>query len=286
MLSRSLHVVEVTEANFQIEVVEYCNRTPVVVDLWADWCGPCKTLGPVLEELADEYDGLFRLAKVDVDKNPGIASAFQAQSIPLVVALFQGQLADQFVGAKSKQDVRAFVDGVLTRAGISPPQPRVEPPSDPVAAEAFWKARLDADAKDPKALLELGRVLFNQGLQEQAAEMLGRIEPGADEYSAARATLALGKLLVDVAEAGGQAAVRKRQAEDPDDPQGRYLGAILDGAAGRFAVALETLVDLVAVAPKDTRDQAKKAAAVVFDVAGRGEPEVEQLRKKLARLLF
>ena len=108
--------IDVTAATFESEVVERSKQVPVVVDLWAEWCGPCKTLGPVLEKVVDETGGKVVLVKVDVDANPQVSAAFQVQSIPAVYALKDGKVVDGFVGAQPEANVRQFVEGLLPTA--------------------------------------------------------------------------------------------------------------------------------------------------------------------------
>ncbi|MGA0378551.1 MAG: thioredoxin, partial [Ilumatobacteraceae bacterium] len=115
-MSSAVGVIDVSDATFQKEVIERSKTTPVVVDLWATWCGPCKTLGPILEKVVSATGGKVVLAKVDVDKNPGIAQAFQVQSIPAVYALKDGQVVDGFMGALPEHEVRTFV-GKLNPGG-------------------------------------------------------------------------------------------------------------------------------------------------------------------------
>ncbi|HRE91268.1 MAG TPA: thioredoxin domain-containing protein, partial [Myxococcota bacterium] len=110
-------VVDIDEANFEA-LMEATLERPVVVDLWATWCGPCKTLSPILEGLAEDGDGQWLLAKIDVDKAPRIAQAFRAQSIPLVIAIFQGQIVDQFMGVKQKPEVERWLAEVFRRCGL------------------------------------------------------------------------------------------------------------------------------------------------------------------------
>src|SRR3954462_14819066 len=108
--------VDVTDADFQTEVMEKSKTVPVVVDLWAEWCGPCRTLGPIIEKVVDSTDGKVALVKVDVDSNPAISQAFRVQSIPAVYALRDGQVVDGFVGASPEAEVRRFVEGLLPTA--------------------------------------------------------------------------------------------------------------------------------------------------------------------------
>ena len=182
MKRTSQHVIDITQANFQEEVVAGSQRVPILVDLWATWCGPCKTLGPILEEIADLYGGAFRLAKVDVDKNPQVAAAFRAQSIPMVVAIYQGRPVDQFAGALPKEKVKAFIDGVLQTCGLEVPAAQApQAPTDPAAAEAFWQAKLAENAESGEALLALGRLAFSAARDADARAYL-------DAYAARHST--------------------------------------------------------------------------------------------------
>src|SRR5512138_640548 len=113
----SAYASDVSSANFQAEVIERSREVPVLVDFWAPWCGPCRVLKPVLEKLADQYQGRFRLAKINSDENPNLSAQFGVRSIPNVKAFVDGQLADEFLGAQPESAVRQFIDGLLPTAG-------------------------------------------------------------------------------------------------------------------------------------------------------------------------
>lgn len=290
--SREPVVIDIDESNFEA-LMEATLERPVVVDLWATWCGPCKTLSPILEGLAEDGDGQWLLAKIDVDKAPRIAQAFRAQSIPLVIAIFQGQIVDQFMGVKQKPEVERWLAEVFRRCGLVL-EKRVDEtaPTDPAQAEAFWRARLAQKPEDTKAKLGLGKLLFARGEVEAAEKLLGEIPFGVPEHGPAQAALALKELIAEIGQAGGEESVRERMVSAPADPETAYLAAILEGSSGRFAPALELLVDLIgqrfeAGSPGvAVKARAKKASALLLEAAGRGVPEVEAQRKRLTRLLF
>ncbi|MGM0578262.1 MAG: thioredoxin [Myxococcota bacterium] len=284
-MSASPHVIDVTEATFNDEVGRRSEQTPVVIDFWAEWCGPCKTLGPALEGLADDCRGAFVLAKIDVDQSPRIAQYFGAQSIPTVMAVYQGQIVDQFVGALPKQEVKRWIDGVLERCGVEVPQEETVP-TDPEEAEAFWRGRLDKDESDGEALLALGRLLLTEGRKDEAREFLTKVGPEMPEFNAAQAALALDELAEQIRDAGGEEAVRERARSNPDDAEATYLGSLADAVEGDFAGSLSGLVDLAGTGPKEVRDRAKKAAATILEAAGRDDERVEEQRRRLARVLF
>ncbi|MEZ4269178.1 MAG: tetratricopeptide repeat protein [Myxococcota bacterium] len=281
------HVVDVNEANFQEVIVGRSAQTPILVDLWAEWCGPCKTLGPILEGLAAEYDGAFVLAKVDVDQNPRLAQSLGAQSIPMVLAVFEGGIVDQFVGALPKADVKRFVDKVLETCGVSVGPAAAEPvPTDPEAAEAFWTARLEKDAADGAALLHLGRLYLAAERTDEAKATLGRVTALMPEYNAAQAALSLGSLWAEVEAAGGVASLNARLAASAEDEEARYLMGLADAVHGRFVQSLQALTGLVATSRGDRRDKARAAAATILEAAGRDDAQVEKLRRKLASLVL
>lgn len=163
--------IDVTDATFATEVVERSKQVPVVVDLWAEWCGPCKQLGPILEKVIDETAGKVVLAKVDVDSNRQIAGQFQVQGIPAVYALRDGQVVDQFVGAVPESTVRAFVDGLL-------PSEAEDAVGALVAAgdEASLRSALDIEPGHEVAILRLAELLVGKGDTGSVTEALALLE--------------------------------------------------------------------------------------------------------------
>ena len=162
--------IDVTDATFQTEVIDRSMTTPVVVDLWATWCGPCQTLGPILDKVVGETDGQVVLVKVDVDQNPGISQAFRVQSIPMVVAFANGQPVDAFMGAQPEQEVRQFVERLL-------PTEQESALTALVAAgdEASLRQALELDPGNEDAIVALAELLVERGETEEALALLGRI---------------------------------------------------------------------------------------------------------------
>ena len=162
--------IDVTDATFQTEVIDRSMPTPVVVDLWATWCGPCQTLGPIIERVVGETNGQVVLVKVDVDQNPGLSQAFRVQSIPMVVAFADGQPVDAFMGAQPEHEVREFVQrlvptetenalGALISAGD----------------EASLRQALELDPGNEDAIVALAELLVERGDNEDALALLERI---------------------------------------------------------------------------------------------------------------
>lgn len=163
-------VFDVTDQTFQTEVVDRSRTTPVVVDLWAPWCGPCRVLGPILEKVVGETGGRVVLAKVNVDENPGLAQAFQAQSIPAVHAVVDGQLVPGFIGAQPEEVVRQFVTSLLPTEEDNEVERLVA-----AGDEASLRRALELDPDNEAAIVALARLLADRGDTTEALELLERI---------------------------------------------------------------------------------------------------------------
>lgn len=169
----TLTAMDVTDATFQAEVIDRSRQVPVVVDLWAEWCGPCKTLGPILEKVVAETNGRVVLAKLDIDKNPGAHQAFQVQSIPAVFGMVDGQVAASFVGAQGEDAVRTFVEGLLPGEEVSEVERLVA-----LGDEASLIAALELEIDNVAAVTALALLLVERagdGDREAALKLLERI---------------------------------------------------------------------------------------------------------------
>ncbi len=179
--------IDVTDATFQTEVIDRSNETTVVVDLWAPWCGPCRTLGPIIEKVCDETEGQVVLTKVNIDENPGIAQAFGVQSIPLVVALRDGQPVDGFLGAQPEHMVRDWIGKLL-------PSDEQNALNELIAAgdETSLRQALEEDPGEERVIVPLAQLLVDDGRAEQALELLNRVpETDAVRRVAAEARLSM-----------------------------------------------------------------------------------------------
>ena len=168
-------MVDVTDATFEAQVVERSRQVPVVVDLWAEWCGPCKQLGPILEKVIGDTAGGVELAKVDVDANPAVAQAFKVQSIPAVYAMVDGQVVDGFMGAQPEAQVREFVDKLLP----TPQQTELEKLVE-AGDEASLRAALELESDHPAAVTGLAEILIERGDTDDGLALLDRIPESAD----------------------------------------------------------------------------------------------------------
>jgi len=280
-------ILDVDDAGFEQEVLQRSKTTPVVVDFWAPWCGPCRTLGPVLERLADEHRGAFVLARVNVDESPRAAQAFGVRSIPSVKGLRGGEIVFAFDGALPEPEVRAELERLLP----TPADQRVQEATSLAeaghgnAAEERFREALGLDPRHAGANLGLARILAERGEAEAAQELLEEIGPGLPESEAAER---LSASLRTRAAAGGfdEAALRERLARDEADADARLDLGLGLAAAGRHEEALELLLEAVRRDPQHRDEAARRAMLDLFALLGPEHELTGRYRAALARALF
>jgi putative thioredoxin len=272
----SRFVVDVTEQSFQADVLERSLQVPVVVDLWAEWCGPCKQLSPVLERLAEAGNGAWILAKVDVDANPRISQAFGVQSIPMVVAVVGGQPVDAFTGAlpepQVKQWIAALLDALRERmpaiaqaeAGAAANGAPSEEPEDP----RFTAAEDALERGDyPAAEAAYQRILAAEPANEQAMAALAQVR------------------FLARAESADPSAIGRADAA-PDDVDAQLAAADAEVATERAEAAFDRLVQTVARTAGEERDRVREHLVSLFELFPTDDPRVSSARRALARALF
>ena len=183
--------IDVTDETFQVEVLDRSNDVPVVVDLWADWCGPCKTLGPLIEKVVDETNGKVVLVKINVDENPGLNQAFQVQSIPAVFALRDGAVVDSFIGAVPEPTIKQFVDSLLPTADQAAVAQLIS-----AGDEASLRLALSTDPANEDAIVKLAELLIADGRNDDALALLSRI-PESDRTRHVAAMARVGEAPID-----------------------------------------------------------------------------------------
>lgn len=274
-MAHAPHVIDVDEAGFQSQVIDRSHEVPVVVDLWAEWCGPCRTLGPMIEAAVDARGGDVVLAKVDVDANPRIAQSLRVQGIPQVYAFKDGQPVDQFTGVIPQPQLEAFLDALVpTPADRAVSRAAELPPED---AEAELTRALELDPDHLGAAVALAKLVVDRD-PERARELVTphRPDPRA-EAVITQATLA----------SNGHGDVDSLRAEvlaNPDDGAllltlGRALAA-----RGEHDEALDHLLRAVEVGG-ETKDEAREQLVALFGVLG-DDPRVPAARARLSRALF
>jgi putative thioredoxin len=267
--------VDVTEKDFEDAVLTASKERPVVVDFWAGWCGPCRTLGPMLERLTDEYG--VSLAKVDVDANPNLSAAFGIQSIPFVLAFKDGKVVDQFVGAIPEQYVRQFLEGLQpTEADRLVDSADVA--TDDAERERLYRRALETDRDHERAILGLARIVGARGDTAEAGELLRRI-PVTSDVERLQAELDIGASTVDDAEIE---RLRQTVASDPFDEASLLKLGRAEAAAGRYAEALAVLLAGV----QRGVSEARPAMLEIFALLGDDHPLTAEYRRKLAAALF
>lgn len=276
----SEYVIEVSESEFQHEVLAYSNQVPVVVDFWAEWCIPCRTLGPILEKLAEEGEGAFRLAKVNVDENKGLAQHYQIASIPAVKVFQSGEIVDEFLGVRPEPEVRQFLRSLTPSASdlsVEKGQSLYLDHQPEEAAEAFRQA-LISNPDHSEALLGLAKSELSQG-NSTAALVVLREFPASKQYSAA-------ERLTSIAAAMANLALDEKEISDGKPNDAAYLHSLNLVGKGNLPAALDGLLEIMQ-ADKEYQDgKIRKIILGALEMLDQESEQTREFRAEFSSLLF
>lgn len=291
-------VKDASTETFMVDVIDASHDQPVIVDFWAPWCGPCKTLGPQLEKAVKASGGKVRMVKIDIDKNQELAAQMRIQSIPAVYAFFGGRPVDGFVGALPESQVKQFVDRLAKLAG------KGGAGGDPIAealaeaktafaegnvatAATLYSTILQQDPANLAALAGLGRCYVKTGDTKRARQVLDRIPEASRKDGEVQALISALDLADQAAKLAGQAgALEARLARDPNDHQARFDLAMAAFARGDRQGAVDHLLEIVKRERGWNDEAARKQLVKFFEAFGPTDPLTIAARRRLSSVLF
>ncbi len=282
-MSNSPYIIDVTLENFQQVILQGSMQQPVLVDFWADWCAPCKALMPTLHKLAEEFQGQFILAKVNIEEQPELAQQFQVKSVPTLMLVGEGQLLDQFNGVKPESEIRAFLKQHLTNP-VDAFKEQIKlliGEGELDQAQEMLQQAITQLPEDTDLQIDLARVLLQKNLATEAKAVLENL-PEAEKARPQVKGLMAGLKFAEVAPSAEQlAALGERE-----DSEANYLKAMAALLQGEHEQALERLLNLLRDDRAYQEGVAHKTLLEVFAMLGEGNPLVVKARRKLYTLMY
>ncbi len=276
-------VRDVTDDTFENEVIQRSHQTPVVVDFWAPWCGPCRMLSPTIEKVAEAFAGEVEAVKINTDENPRTAMQFGIQSIPAVKAFKNGEVVREFLGAQPEAEVRSFFQSLApTEADrVSAAAQEIARNPDPAARETAYRELLQRVPGNAEAIVGLATVLIERGETSEASDLLERV-PTDRGARALKHRIFLSEFL----EKHREEDLAGEAAANPRDPRARYRYGVQLAAQGQYEAALDELLESVRLDRRFADEAARKAILAVFDILGAQSPLTREYQRKLSQVLF
>lgn len=287
-MDQSAYIYDVTEARFEADVIEASRSVPVLVDFWAPWCGPCQMLMPMLSKLAESYAGKFRLAKVNIDEQPGLATQYGVRSVPTVKLFRHGTVVDEFMGALPEGQLRGFVDRHIERESdrrLAEALTRLEAdPGDEALDQVAAAAELDPD--NHRVRLQAADTLLQAGRLDSAAALLGDLPIDVQTEPQAIALSARLEFANAARDAPSHEELSARIEQNPGDCAARYQLAARHLQAGDYEPAMEQLLEIVRRDRRWREDAGRKGLLKVFELLGNRGDLVHRYRGKMSAALF
>ena len=284
---------DATTQSFAADVIEASQQTPVIVDFWAPWCGPCKQLAPILEKTVRDAGGKVALVKINIDENPEIAQQLRIQSIPAVFAFDKGQPVDGFMGAQPESQIKRFVERLVGPMGPSPLEQALEQAKDALDAGDFASASniygqiLRQVPGEAAAIAGLVRCLVGAGDLQEARELVDGLDDEALKNADVESAVSALALAEQAGEADGDTAeLQARLAQDPGDHQARFDLAMAYHGAGRNEQAIDELIEIIRRDREWNDEAARQQLLKLFEALGHADPLTVAGRRKLSSILF
>lgn len=285
-------IKDVTAASFQADVLEASMSVPVIVDFWAPWCGPCKQLGPLLEQQVKAAGGAVIMAKVNIDEEQEIAGQLGVQSVPTVVAFVGGRPVDGFVGAQPESQIKAFVEKLAGPVGPTPAEQMMDEAlaaleaGDIQSAAQGFAGAMQQDPTNMDAVAGLANCYIAAGQADHAKELIDQLPADKQSHPAIAQVLATLSQAEEAANAGPVAELEAKVAANPNDPEARYELAVAQTGNGDYETAVDGLLYLVEHHAQWNDGAAKKKLLEIFDVLGPTDELTVSGRQRLGSLLF